>query len=579
MVSSAERVFWALGASTCLVVVCQLLICLLYPLLVCRSSKPSKKLKSFHKSSSNLAPVSSEGLPVVDSTSRSLQSNLSLCIFSCNRLECVALIEVFFLGLAASTLIADALFHLIPEALIYQLETSTVSVNHHHSLAGILSLGFWAIAGMLLVVVIEAIVHSDVSLSSLCCCYQSSQSDKKSSREKVELCSAMVLSPSSSDSPGFPVRHHPQRSDLHSDSSTNDSSHSLCHHDHHDHHHHNYYGSCGDGGCVHGFSHLILESDESNSSSEQENHDQYRYPSVHISSPNNHHQFKKSKRLLSKSSSHPSSPVSSLREQNNDSPPDDQRFNQIQETDDNDPGSASRHRRCNDAVQLMEMERPHALPGTFRFIGTDIVDQNYLLKSTIEANNTNTELKDCQHSYQYCHQKRSDQSTVRKKMLRGSAWANLVAELLHNIVDGLAIGIAFLSGPPSIGIATTIAIFSHEVPTQIAGFIILLRGGFHSVVAYALNFGVAFGIHIGALCALLGTPETYHSAFHMLAAGNFLCLGLSMILPQLREILYIDILHQQNHRDQSNKRRLILGAATGLLGGVGLISLLAFLGM
>lgn len=65
----------------------------------------------------------------------------------------------------------------------------------------------------------------------------------------------------------------------------------------------------------------------------------------------------------------------------------------------------------------------------------------------------------------------------------------------------------------------------------------------------------------------------------MLAAGNFLCLGLSMILPQLREILYIDILHQQNHRDQSNKRRLILGAATGLLGGVGLISLLAFLGM
>jgi zinc transporter ZupT len=41
---------------------------------------------------------------------------------------------------------------------------------------------------------------------------------------------------------------------------------------------------------------------------------------------------------------------------------------------------------------------------------------------------------------------------------------NLVGSMIHNTMDGLAIGVAFATGGKQIIISTVIAIVAHEIP-------------------------------------------------------------------------------------------------------------------
>ena len=54
---------------------------------------------------------------------------------------------------------------------------------------------------------------------------------------------------------------------------------------------------------------------------------------------------------------------------------------------------------------------------------------------------------------------------------------NLVGDGVHNFLDGLIIAAAFLISLPA-GIATTIAVFLHEIPQEIADYGVLIYAGF-----------------------------------------------------------------------------------------------------
>jgi zinc and cadmium transporter len=115
---------------------------------------------------------------------------------------------------------------------------------------------------------------------------------------------------------------------------------------------------------------------------------------------------------------------------------------------------------------------------------------------------------------------------------------NLIADGMHNFVDGIAIAAAYLASPEA-GAATTFAVLFHEVPQEIGDFGVLLHAGFSWQRALAWNFGCATLALIGAAGTLLvgGDGANLAAPLLPLVAGGFLYVALVDLLPELRRNL------------------------------------------
>jgi len=112
----------------------------------------------------------------------------------------------------------------------------------------------------------------------------------------------------------------------------------------------------------------------------------------------------------------------------------------------------------------------------------------------------------------------------------------LTSDVLHNFVDGVAIGAAFLISP-EIGIATTIAIVLHEIPQEIGDFALLIHAGFSRTKALLMNFLSALSAFAGVGIAfwLSGSFETAIPYIAAFAAGNFVYIAGSDLVPELHK--------------------------------------------
>lgn len=113
---------------------------------------------------------------------------------------------------------------------------------------------------------------------------------------------------------------------------------------------------------------------------------------------------------------------------------------------------------------------------------------------------------------------------------------NLLADGLHNFLDGLIIGASYLASP-TIGLASTLAVVLHEIPQEIGDFAILLHSGFSRRRALFLNFISAMLAGGGALLALIlgGRSSALVAWLPALAAGGFLYLAGSDLVPELHK--------------------------------------------
>ncbi|KNC50051.1 zinc transporter ZIP12 [Thecamonas trahens ATCC 50062] len=114
------------------------------------------------------------------------------------------------------------------------------------------------------------------------------------------------------------------------------------------------------------------------------------------------------------------------------------------------------------------------------------------------------------------------------------AWLNLIGDGLHNIIDGLVLGVTF-SSSTSAGIATMIAIIFHELPQELGDFGVLFKAGFSRIAALLFNLATAATAFVGCLIGL-AIGQDYASANPYLlafAAGSFLFIALSDLVPQL----------------------------------------------
>ena len=132
--------------------------------------------------------------------------------------------------------------------------------------------------------------------------------------------------------------------------------------------------------------------------------------------------------------------------------------------------------------------------------------------------------------WRHCHVPTS------KKHPHPMAVTNIVGDGLHNLIDGLVIGGAYMAGF-SVGFATTIAVVLHEVPQEIGDFVVLLHAGLSKTKALFFNFLSALMAVIGVIISLsIGAKiGNYSLVLLPLTAGGFIYIAGSDLIPELHK--------------------------------------------
>jgi zinc and cadmium transporter len=120
--------------------------------------------------------------------------------------------------------------------------------------------------------------------------------------------------------------------------------------------------------------------------------------------------------------------------------------------------------------------------------------------------------------------------------IRPFGYLNLIADGLHNFIDGLLIGASYLAGL-RVGLATTLAVILHEIPQEIGDFGVLVQAGFTRTKALLFNLLSASVAIAGTVVALLigQRIERFTAVMLPLAAGGFVYIAGSDLLPELNK--------------------------------------------
>lgn len=129
--------------------------------------------------------------------------------------------------------------------------------------------------------------------------------------------------------------------------------------------------------------------------------------------------------------------------------------------------------------------------------------------------------------WHHCHRAQAD---CRKPL----TYLILIGDGLHNFLGGMAIAGTFLIDI-RLGIVSWLAAAAHEVPQELGDFGVLIHGGWPKRRALILNV-------LSALTFLAGSLVAYAASFAVdvawlvpFAAGNFLYIGASDLVPEIKE--------------------------------------------
>ena len=113
---------------------------------------------------------------------------------------------------------------------------------------------------------------------------------------------------------------------------------------------------------------------------------------------------------------------------------------------------------------------------------------------------------------------------------------NLIGDGLHNFIDGLIIAGSYLVSP-ALGLATTLAVFLHEIPQEIGDFGILIHAGYTKGRAIFYNFISALAALVGAVVAILLTKQVEQTEGYLVALtiGGFLYIATADLIPELKK--------------------------------------------
>lgn len=137
-----------------------------------------------------------------------------------------------------------------------------------------------------------------------------------------------------------------------------------------------------------------------------------------------------------------------------------------------------------------------------------------------------------EHFLHWFHHTHHEQHTGDKKV----APLIVIGDSIHNFLDGIAIGAAFLISVP-VGIVTAIAVAAHEIPQEIGDFGLLLKAGYERKKVLLINAASALMATAGAVLTFWLGSNAVLPLGELLAitAGFFIYIAASDIIPTIHE--------------------------------------------
>jgi len=114
----------------------------------------------------------------------------------------------------------------------------------------------------------------------------------------------------------------------------------------------------------------------------------------------------------------------------------------------------------------------------------------------------------------------------------------LLGDGLHNFVDGILIAAAFLTDI-KLGLITTVAVITHEIPQELGDFVVLLESGYDRRTALLLNSLSGLASVLGGLVGYLALSHGAGTAFIpyvlAVAAASFIYIAIADLVPGLHK--------------------------------------------
>lgn len=129
--------------------------------------------------------------------------------------------------------------------------------------------------------------------------------------------------------------------------------------------------------------------------------------------------------------------------------------------------------------------------------------------------------------WHHCHRASAD---CRKPL----TYLILIGDGLHNFLGGLSIAGVFLMDV-RLGIAAWFAAAAHEIPQELGDFAVVVHGGWEPRKALLLNVLSGSTFLVGGLVAYAASQRIDVTWLVPLAAGNFLYIGASDLVPEVNK--------------------------------------------
>jgi len=130
-------------------------------------------------------------------------------------------------------------------------------------------------------------------------------------------------------------------------------------------------------------------------------------------------------------------------------------------------------------------------------------------------------------NWRHCHR-------VSENHKRPLTYLILIGDGLHNFIGGLAIAGIFIADI-RLGIMAWLAAAAHEIPQELGDFGVLVHGGWEKRKALMFNVLSALSFLVGGLLAYVLSFNIDTSFLIPFAAGNFIYIGASDLVPEVKE--------------------------------------------
>lgn len=136
-------------------------------------------------------------------------------------------------------------------------------------------------------------------------------------------------------------------------------------------------------------------------------------------------------------------------------------------------------------------------------------------------------------NWRHCH----FSGRTRKRPL---TYLILIGDGLHNFIGGLAIAGIFITDI-RLGVMAWLAAAAHEIPQELGDFGVLVHGGWEKRKALMYNALSALSFLVGGLLAYALSFNIDISFLIPFAAGNFIYIGASDLVPEVKEHERLDV--------------------------------------